>query len=160
MADFCSAVDNMGSLLVSLGHDALAKPLLELTGHRFKNRVADAQRRAEAALDDTVPMVVEGDIAPDTPLVGGYVGRAGRLSATQLDASELATLNKLGLRPTFVGIERDAIKQAIEGTVRRAPPALDDDGTLSLREGEDGAGSWVLPLDDDARRVLPLDGGR
>lgn len=151
---------HIGSLLVSLGHHGLAKPLLELTGHRFKNRVADAQRRAEAALDDTVPMVVEGDIAPDTPLVGGYVGRAGRLSATQLDASELATLNKLGLRPTFVGIERDAIKQAIEGTVRRAPPDLNKDGTLSLRDGEDGAGSWVLPLDGDARRVLPLDGGR
>ena len=102
-------------------------------------------------------MVVEGDAAPDAPLVGGYVGRAGRLNSAQLDDSEIETLRKLDLRPTFVGIELDIIKQAIMGTARRKLPAVEDDGSLSLREGEDGAGSWVLPLDSELRRVLPLD---
>ena len=150
---------HIGALMLSLGHEALAKPLLELTGQRFKNRISDAQRRALAALKEAGPMVVEGDVAPDAPLVGGYVGRAGRLNAAQLDDSELETLRKLDLRPTFVGIELHAIKQAIIGTARRELPAVEDDGSLSLREGEDGAGSWVLPLDGGLRRVRPLDRG-
>jgi len=150
---------HIGTLMLSLGHEALAKPLLELTGQRSKSRVGDAQRRALAALKEAGPMVVEGDAAPDAPLVGGYVGRVGRLSAAQLDDSELETLRKLDLRPAFVGIELDAIEKAIRGTIRSKLPDFEDDGSLSLREGEDGAGSWVLPLDSQLRRVLPLDRG-
>jgi hypothetical protein len=150
---------HIGTLMLSLGHEALAMPLLELTGQRFKNRVGDAQRRALAALKEADQMVVEGDAAPDVALVGGYVGRAGRLNAAQLDDSELETLRELGLRPRFVGIELDAIKQAIEGTARREISAVKADGALSLREGEDGAGSWVVALDSKLHRVLPLDRG-
>jgi hypothetical protein len=51
---------HIGTLMLSLGHEALAMPLLELTGQRFKNRVGDAQRRALAALKEADQMVVEG----------------------------------------------------------------------------------------------------
>lgn len=150
---------HIGALMLSLGHEALGKPLLELTRQRFKNRVGDAQRRALAALKEAGPVMVEGDNAPDVPLVGGYVGRTGHLNSAELEDSELEILRKLDLRPTFVGVELDAIKQAIEGTTRRKLPAVEADGSLSLRDGEDGAGSWVLSLDSELRRVLPLNRG-
>ncbi|HEX7857584.1 hypothetical protein ACQKJZ_10975 [Sphingomonas sp. NPDC019816] len=144
---------HIASLLTSLGHAELAKPLVELTRHRFKNKVAHAQAQARAVLSELTPMMVDGDAAPEQPVIGGYVGRAGLLSSGPIDESEIAVLRKLSLRPTFVGVELDAIKRAIEGIT---PRGATDGKTETLRDGEDGAGSWVIRLDADERRVAPL----
>jgi hypothetical protein len=145
---------HIASLLTSLGHTELAQPLFELTKQRFKNRIAQAQIRARATLSDLTPMMVEGDAAPEHAVIGGYVGRAGFLSSRPIDESEIGVLRKLSLRPTFVGVELEAVKRAIEGV---APREVTDRGKEPLKDGEDGAGSWVIRLEADQRRVIPLD---
>lgn len=146
---------HIASLLGALGHQALAKSLIALTHVQFQNRIDDETKRARRALSDAMKMRVQGDIEPETALVGGYVSRSGRLESAYIEPAELGTLRKHGLRPSFVGVETSAILQAISG---KSPPApnFDMKRQSDRREGEDGAGSWVIRLSSEQRQVNPL----
>jgi hypothetical protein len=71
-----------------------------------------------------------------------------------LTDDQQATLREVGLRPTFVGVEISAIKRAIEGI----PSARTAEKVASAprRDGHDGAGVWIIRLDDEVTTLSPL----
>jgi hypothetical protein len=155
------------TLLAPLGLAEIAKPLLELVRTPFRDRADTYRRQALEGLSAYSPMFIESDSAsPDDLLIGGFVTPAGPLGPVALAAEDRAMLRRLGIRSAFVGIELGALKRAIEGIPEApwiAPPAetkaaKPETGTATFgrRSGEDGAGSWVVRLDDEQTIVTPL----
>jgi len=146
------------TLLGPLGHENLAKPLLALAQAPFRKRVEGAQAAARDALSAIVPIQIErDDAAPDDLLIGGLVTRAGPLGSAGLDSDAGALLRRVGLRPAFVGIERTVLKRAVEGTAHLG--TFIQEGAKSVserRQGEDGAGSWVIRLEEDDAQIAPI----
>jgi hypothetical protein len=146
-------------LLEALGQNQLAKPIRSLIGERFKNRRGAAAETARDALDRIETYRVNAaQGAPDDEVIGGFVTKGGPLGETSLSQADQEALARLSLKPTFVGIERTSIADAIDG---RLPKPKVADGpseasvALSLRAGEDGAGSWVVRLGSDEAQVSP-----
>lgn len=155
------------TLLAPLGLAEIAKPLLELVRTPFRNRADTYRRRALEALTAYSPMLIESDsINADDLLIGGFVTPAGPLGPAALASDDRAMLRRLGIRSAFVGIELGALKRAIEGipeesataTYVETRAAKPETGvaTFDRRSGEDGAGSWVVRLDDERTTVTPL----
>lgn len=146
------------TLLAPLGHASLAKPLFALAQEPFRNRVEGAQAAAREALSAIAPVrVSRADAAPEDLLIGGLVTRAGPLGPAALDGDASELLQRAGLRPAFVGIERGELKRAIEGVAHLG--TFIQEGAKFARErrqGEDGAGSWVIRLEEDAAQIAPL----
>lgn len=147
------------TLLAPLGLTTLAKSLIDLTRAPFHKQLERAKTDANDALSTLTPVRAEGDGAlPEQLLIGGYVTRAGPMADAIADI-DVALLQRLDLRPTFVGLELAELKRAIEGI---PPPAIGVDVSpnqaLPLREGEAGAGSWVIRL-EGKKRIVPQDRG-
>ena len=150
------------TLLAPLGLNEIAKPLADLVRTPFGNRERTYRSRALEALAACSPMRVERDgAAPEDLLIGGFVTPAGPLGRAALNSEDRATLRRLELRPAFVGLELAVLKRAIEGV----PEVLStedrtggeaSDGPVKHRSGEDGAGSWVVRLDDEGTLINPL----
>lgn len=146
------------TLLAPLGHGSLAKPLLALAQAPFRNRVEGAQAAARDALSAIAPVRVErADAAPEDFLIGGLVTRAGPLGSTAVDGDAGVILRRAGLRPAFVGIERTVLKRVVEG-VPNLGSFVQEGAKLAgeRRRGEDGAGSWVIRLEEDAAWIAPV----
>lgn len=146
---------HIATLIRPLGYEPLADALLNLATNPFRNRIETSQAAARAALFNIDPWLVERDApAPEEPLIGGFVTRAGPLGSAILTANQQSTLRDIGLRPSFVGVELSTIKHAIEGI----PSTRTEDriAAASLNAGEDGAGAWVIRLDEDATTLSPL----
>ncbi len=150
------------TLLAPLSIGEIAKPLMELVRTPFASRVNTYRTHALEALAAYTPVRVEGGEAmPEDLLLGGYVTPAGPLGRAALSSEDRATLRRLGIRPAFVGLEVGVLKRAIEG-IPEAPPlsarTKADAGldAVERRSGEDGAGSWVVRLDDESTIVSPL----
>lgn len=146
------------TLLKPLGFGALAKALLDLTQEGFPSRRERAAEAARRALAESMPYRAErAEGGPDDALIGGFVSRGGPLITERLDFADQEVLRRHALMPTFVGIERRQIKLAIEGVsdsgetqdLAKAPP-----GT---RDGDDGAGSWVIRIDEESTRIVPVE---
>ena len=150
------------TLLAPLGLNDIAKALMELVHTPFESRVRTSRSSALEALAAYAPMRVEGDeAAPEDLLIGGFVTPAGPLGPAALNSEDRATLRRLGIRPAFVGLELAVLKRAIEG-VPETPPNQDGAGVEASvgpgerRSGEDGAGTWVVRLDDERTILDPL----
>lgn len=147
------------ALLDSLGHSELAAHLLRLVHVNLANVRRGVEQQARDALERaTVYRVQRSDRAPEDELIGGFVTKGGPLREAMLSPDEQALLSRLELRPTFVGIERREIKQWIEGILpeTKIETKIEVEPFDARGVGEDGAGSWVVRLDEDDAQVLPL----
>lgn len=145
---------HIATLLRPLGLGSLSKALLNLATNPFRKRTESYQAAARAALLDFEPLIVERDApAPEDPLIGGFITRAGPIGATELTEEKRATLHDIGLRPAFVGVELSTIKRAIEGV-----PSARAEGHVTPavpQDGKDGAGAWIIRLDKQSTKLLP-----
>ncbi len=149
------------TLLAPLGFDAVAKPLMDLVRTPSSGRERAYRSRALEALAACTPMRVEGsDRNPNDLLIGGYVTTSGPLGPVVLSSDDRLTLRRLGILPAFVGLEIGVLKRAIEGIPQTTPVEVrtkpePDLASVGHRTGEDGAGSWVVRLDDEGTMVRP-----
>lgn len=152
---------HIATLLDALGQNQLAKPIHSLIHEQFKNRRSDATETARGALDRAETYRVDrAQGAPEDEVIGGFVTKGGPLGETTLSQADQEALARLSLKPTFVGIERSSISDAIDGRLPKPPKAVDGPSdksvAFSLRAGEDGAGSWVVRLGSDEAQVSPV----
>jgi hypothetical protein len=152
---------HIATLLDALGQNQLAKPMHSLIQERFKNRRTEAAESARSALDRAETYRVDrAQGAPDDEVIGGFVAKGGPLGETRLSQADQEALSRLSLKPTFVGIERSSVIDAIDGRLPTPPKAADGPSDTSiarsLRVGEDGAGSWVVRLGSDEAQVSPV----
>jgi len=149
---------HIATLLAPLGHVRLAHALTEMNRAYFANRLQRERNAAIEALDATVLYRVDGDAdTPQDKLVGGFVSRAGPLAGTIVGVEDQGALRRLGLRPTFVGLEVTSIREAIEGIPRQKEKIPIGQTVIAPRRlGSDGGGGWVVRLDQDESRVAPL----
>jgi len=148
------------SLLDRLEQRALAAALRDLVRTPFRNRHAEAGSRAMAALEAASPRRVVGSVSvePQDDLIGGFVTRSGVLPADELSGVDQEMLSRLKMRPAFVGVERRILKLAVLGNISSIE---DHRRTVSLYEEEgapqgprdDGAGGWIVRLDEDAAQI-------
>lgn len=146
---------HIATLLRPLGLEGISATLLNLATNPFRNRIQGMQVAAREALSSVPPVLVERDApAPEDTLIGGFVTRAGPLGAKLLTSDQQATLRDIGLRPSFVGVEWSAINRAIEGI---PSSRMDEKPAIGeRRDGEDGAGAWIIRLDEKATTLSPL----
>lgn len=142
------------TLVRPLGFEALAEALVDLARNRFLSRIESRKVAAREALYAVEWLVVKQRLSgPEDALIGSFVTHAGPLASASLTLEQQNTLREIGLRPMFVGIEVGVIKRAIDGHPFRpkdhAVPAL-------RRDGEDGAGTWVIRLEDETTTLTPL----
>jgi hypothetical protein len=149
------------SLLGRLGYQELASALIQLASTPFRNRQAQALANARAALDHAPTRRVDTSdvIGPSDDLVGGFITRNGLLSGIELSIPDQQTLARLQMGPTFVGIERHTIKFAIDGMAEdlmkeQAAAALSWSHGGRSGPSNDGAGGWVIRLEQDRSRVI------
>lgn len=141
---------HIANLVDPLGHAELAAALRHLTQQPRPQRLEDDMMRARTLLDATPVRDVERSIVGGG-LVGGIVTRAGPITDGTVSAADQEALARLNLRPIFVGIERDLIREAIDGQAqvirsRLAGPASSDELART-----DRAGGWIIPLGTERR---------
>ena len=145
---------HIATLLKPLGFAKLSDTLVRLSSASFRNR-----ERIEAEgreLLQTLPGYrIDGTApGPQDVLIGGFVSRSGPLAGI-ISSSDQEVLRRHDLIPTFVGVEHRQIKLAIEGIVD--PNMIKAaDIPASRLAGDDGAGSWVFRMEDDATRITPV----
>jgi hypothetical protein len=151
---------HMASLLRPLGHVELASALDELAETSFRNREAFARTRVEALLDTGESKTVRrgeglaGEQSDD--LIGGFVTRGGVIAEQDVSVTDQETLQRLKLSPCFIGIERNAIKAALDGDVstlltKQVEAKLRDD----LPRGQmDGGGTTIVRLDERGTEII------
>lgn len=146
---------HVATLLAPLGHASLAKPLLRLAQTPLENRRLEALRDARTAFERIQTYRVQSSNgAAEDELIGGFVVRGASLSGSQLTESEQNMLKHLELAPTFVGLERQIVDLAIGGEGDEQSEQSSD-FVRKRRAGEDGAGGWVIRLEQDEARVIP-----
>lgn len=141
---------HIANLVDPLGHVELAAALRHLTQQPRPQRLEDDMMRARTLLDATPVRDVERSIVGGG-LVGGIVTRAGPITDGTVSAADQEALARLNLRPIFVGIERDLIREAIDDQAqvirsRLAGPASSDELART-----DRAGGWIIPLATERR---------
>jgi hypothetical protein len=150
------------SLLDRLEQRAVAAALRDLVGTPFRNRYAEASSRAIAALEATSSRRIVGSLAaePQDELIGGFVTRSGVLPAGELSEADQEALSRLKMRPAFVGIERRILKLAVLGDIssienhRKATSSRhEEEKGTSQGPHDDGAGGWIVRLDEDAAQI-------
>ncbi|HEV2748859.1 MAG TPA: hypothetical protein VGW34_16375 [Allosphingosinicella sp.] len=153
---------HFASLLRPLGHGELSDALVQMTVTPFNNRYTDAVKRARTALEAGAFRRAHASArrSPQDELLGGMVARGGPLPhATSLSAVEQETLVRLQLRPTFVGIERRALKAAIEGDVEEleseaVEETLAQPTDRSRGPKSDVGGTWIIRIEEDQARLI------
>lgn len=146
------------SMLDRLELPTLATALRDLVTRRFPNMHSQASTRATAALEAASTHRVVGSfpVEPQDELIGGFVTRGGVLPADGLSGSDQETLSRLSMRPAFVGVERHMLKLAVLGdisSIRDHRLTLGEKELVPKGPRDDGAGGWVVRLDEDAARI-------
>jgi hypothetical protein len=107
------------ALLRGLGYGELSKQLFALAElpPSFVFDFAEASAKNEFnSLHRRDIKLPTGVLAPEDTLIGGFVTRAGPAQRDiQISVAESETLSKVGLRPSFVGIETERLAAAIDG---------------------------------------------
>lgn len=138
-------------LLRPLGYEALSRELMKLVRDPFPgNRQRLEQRAQEAITEAPVFHVDDVEGTADEALLGGVVVRGSTLEPGDLSASDRDTLDRLGLNPTFIGIDRATVKRLIVGETSEPGPTPDD---VRRRVGDDGAGGRIVRLARDQGAV-------
>lgn len=139
---------HVASLLDPLGHPTLARGLRELASASVsgaRNAAASRARRALANAEANSGLDVVGQAA-DSDLIGGVITRAGPLATTGLSPSDRLTLERLDLRPTFVGVERKVVKAVLEDDAEVARRLMPTPRPARDRARSDAAGTWIVQL--------------
>ncbi len=146
---------HIATLLKPLGFADLSDTLIRLSSVTIRSRRERIEAEAHALLQTLSGYRVEGAaLGPQDMLIGGFVSRGGPLAGT-VSPSDQAVLRRHELTPVFVGVEHRQIKLAIEGIVDPNIVKVAD-APASRLMGDDGAGSWVLRIEDDATRIIPV----
>lgn len=149
---------HIAGLLKPLGYPELANALRRLTS-ADSEVIADGVRGFALALLDQaeVRSIVGPDGVGGEDLIGGFIAKGGPLGRdVRVDRARQDLLVELDLRPTFVGIERSAIRAAIEGDLPKIG-ALAKDGAGAAGDVDgarrDRSSTWVVRLEADGNRV-------
>lgn len=163
------------ALLRGLGFDALSRQLFALTELAPSRLSSFMQTRAKNEFDSLRRRDVKlpaDVIAPEDTLIGGFVTRAGPIRTdVEITAPESEALSKVGLRPSFVGIETQRLAAAIDGNTevlktlraerksrRKTKVEETNVGTASAAASEeepydDGGGVWSIRIDIDKANI-------
>jgi hypothetical protein len=143
---------HFASLMRPLGQEALAAALFDLVGARTKAERQDADERARTALDTAKVRELDETVAPEDVLVGGVVTRGGPIGATVLSQADQRVLERLQLRPTFVGVDRRALDAAVRGDAARLRQLHLHERATERERGagasSDSAGAWVIRMEE------------
>lgn len=139
------------SLLRPLGYQELATELLSLARDAVPATRGRRKRRAIEVLERSPRFKIDAvEDAADETLLGGVVVRGSALAPGDLTPADRDTLERLDLRPTFVGIELNSVKLLIAGELASMRDPIP---TPRERVGDDGAGGRVIKLDRDRGSV-------
>jgi hypothetical protein len=133
------------NLLKGLGHLEFSEALVSLVDARDDQAVDEVRQHALSLLDAAKmqePLSSDPN-GPHDSMIGSWVTRAGIAHSGILSDADQEVLNRLNLRPVFVGIERAAAKRAIEGDLAESK---EREGSR-ITEGPartDGSGTWIL----------------
>ncbi len=143
---------HIANLIRPLGHEELSRALYRLTQQPSARSLQSDLDLARAALD-TVPVREVDKAAAMGGLVGGVVTRAGPMTDADVTPGDQEALARLGLRPVFVGVERELIRAAINAE----PQAVRTRLIQSVRPDDftrpDRAGGWIVSL-GEGRRIV------
>ena len=146
---------HIANLIRPLGHVELADSLYRLTDQPLAPRLQRDMQTAQAALD-TVQITEIENVSATDGLVGGIVTRAGPVTDADVSPADRDTLERLNLRPVFVGIERDLIRAAIDANPQDLRTRLMQIERPDEFARPDRAGGWIIPLAGERRMI---DGG-
>lgn len=145
---------HIATLLKPLGFANLSDTLIRLSSVIFRNHRERIEAEAREVLRTLPGYRIDGAApGPEDMLIGGFVSRAGPLAGI-VSLSDQEVLRRHELTPAFVGVEHRQIKMAIDGIVD--PNVKAEDVATSRLAGDDGAGSWVFRLEDDATQIIPV----
>ncbi len=149
---------HIAGLIAPLGHSELAQALRDLALARFRGREQRAANLSREILGRTHAQEFNWD--PESPpvdaMIGSVVTRPGAIINSDLSEADQEALNRLDLRPVFVGIERNVIKAAIEGDPTLARRILTDVERDDRFARADDAGGWIVPLGPGMRTMRNL----
>ncbi len=157
---------HMGSLFRGLGYAELSRALLR-AAEAPRSQLSDGAALEARRLTEMLPRreVKTPTIAPaiEDTLAGGYVTQAGPLRVDEeVSPSDAEMLKRVGLRPTFIGIEWETLLAVIDGDATRITELRSKRprrGTSKSSETEDdqptedGAGTWSVRLDRDKASI-------
>ena len=148
---------HVANIMSGLGQAELAELLRDLTKEgvlRNGQEEGVKQEQANGLVDTAVEDFhrLADDIGiPRADLIGRFVTRGSLLiDAPSLSGAHLEMLSRLGLRPVLVGFESKLVRLAVEGDPSSIRDALADHQrvTVADRARSDGAGFWIIPLED------------
>ena len=142
---------HVANLLKGIGYVSLARAVEELIDARTRNAVSDTLQTALRVLRATDTQVAMGaqPFGSTDRLVGRWVTRAGLASDGRLSESDRAVLQRLDLRPVFVGLEQHYVEAVINGELDLIRARARERISTGIAR-TDGAGVWMLrpPLTD------------
>jgi hypothetical protein len=142
---------HIANLIGPVGHGELADALRGLTLLPLVRTLQDAVPLALSLLD-AAPIRDEGIARPMSALVGGVVTRSGPIPERAISVADEEVLDRLNLRPIFVGIERDLVRAAIEGDAQAIRARIDGVPVHIDRTARtDRIGGWIIRLGSASR---------
>lgn len=156
-----------GTLLRGMGYSELSELIIRAAQTPFARRANEAvhtARELAERLRRREFKMPPGESEPRSPLIGAFVTRAGPLgSGLDPTPTEAATFVRSGLPLSFVGVEWDTLRAAIDGDSQKLDSLtraeLKELATSDRTEGEDreeeggpledGSGVWSINLDAD-----------
>jgi hypothetical protein len=133
------------NLLTGIGFGRLAHAVVELINASSGRAIRDTRQTALGVLADTetqAPTEVQ-PLGPSDSLLGRWVTRSGYASEARLSASDQAVLDRLNLRPVFVGIERQFVQAVIGGELNLIRGHVRERVTTGTAR-TNGTGVWML----------------
>ena len=152
---------HVANIMSGLGQAELAELLRDLTKEgvlRNGQEEGAKQEQAKGLVDTAVEdfhRLADGIGIRRADLIGRFVIRGSLLiDAPSVSRANLEVLSRLGLRPVVVGFDSELVRLAVEGDPSSIREALADHQRLTVadRARSDGAGFWIIPLDDAAAR--------
>jgi hypothetical protein len=128
-----------------LGHPELADALRALA--EADNSLAEQQAAVLAREALHKSRGINSNLRTETisvrDLVGGIVTRVGHINAPELSRADQDTLDRLGFRPMFAGVERNLLEALIQGNSKNMSRILN---ASARKDGMARGGTWVVPL--------------
>lgn len=134
------------SFLRSIGELQLSDAFFSLVEKPLQTERAAAAQDARNAINGAHLTEVKraSGVAPEDVLVGGFISRNGPIGIGPLSSSDQAVLYRIGLAPTYIGIERATLIAAIDGDLsmllRKRSVNRDTDPFAPTDE----VGGWVI----------------
>ena len=139
---------HLASLLKALGYDALADSLRTLVSVRRDSAQTNARQAAVSALNSALVQEIGGlpdaTTIPTDGLLGAWVTRAGPIGERAVSKVDQETLQRLDLRPVFVGIERNLINAAISDDPDTVRHLMTSERAVTGPVRIDGGVTWMV----------------